>query len=47
MVKNSDKTWSAGEENGKLLQHSCLGNLINSTKGQKDMTLKDEPHPGW
>ena len=45
MVKSSDKTWSAGEENGKLLQHSCLENLINSAKGQKDTTLKDEPSP--
>ena len=29
--------------NGKLLQHSCLENPMNSMKGQKDMTLKDEP----
>ena len=45
MVKNSDKTWSTGKENGKLLQHSCLENLINSTKRQKGTPLKDEPHP--
>ena len=31
-----------GEENGKLLQYSCLENPINSMKRQKDRTLKDE-----
>ena len=25
-VESSDKTWSAGEANGKLLQYSCLEN---------------------
>ena len=34
--------WSNGEGNGKLLQHSCLENPMNSMKRQKDMTLKDE-----
>ena len=34
--------WSTGEGNGKPLQHSCLENPMNSTKMQKDMTLKDE-----
>ena len=42
MVQSSDKTWSTGEGNGKLLHYSCLENLINSMKRQKDMTLKDE-----
>ena len=42
MVESSDKTWSTGEENGKPLQYSCLGNPLNSIKTQKDMTLKDE-----
>ena len=42
MVESSDKTWSTGEGNGKLLHYSCLENLINSMKRQKDMTLKDE-----
>ena len=42
MVESSDKTWSTGEGNGKLLQHSCLKNSMNSIKRQKDMTLKDE-----
>ena len=42
MLESSDKTWSTGEGNGKLLQYSCLENLMNSMKGQKDMTLKDE-----
>ena len=32
-----------GERNGKLLQHSCLENLMNSMKRQKNITLKDEP----
>ena len=40
--ESSDKTWSTGEGNGKLLQYSCLGNPINCMKRQKDMTLKDE-----
>ena len=30
MVGSSDKTWSPGEENGKLLQYSCLENPMNS-----------------
>ena len=42
MVESSDKTWSTGEGNGKLLQHSCLENPTNSMKRQKDITLKDE-----
>ena len=31
-----------GEGNGKPLQYFCLENPMNSMKGQKDMTLKDE-----
>ena len=42
MVESSDKTWSTGEENGKSLQYSCLGNPMDSMKRQKDRTLKDE-----
>ena len=42
MVESSDKTWSAGEGNGKPLQFSCFENSMNSLKKQKDMTLKDE-----
>ena len=34
--------WSTGEGNGKSLQYSCLENLMNSMKRQKDRTLKDE-----
>ena len=34
--------WSTGEGNGKTLQYSCLENPMNSMKGQKDRTLKDE-----
>ena len=41
MVESSDKTWSTGEGNGKLLQ-CCLGNPMNSMKRQKETTLKDE-----
>ena len=33
---------STAEENGKPLQYSCLENLMNRMKGQKDRTLKDE-----
>ena len=42
MVERSDKTWSTEERNGKPLQYSCLENPVNSTKRQKDRTLKDE-----
>ena len=42
MVESSDKIWSTEEENGKLLQYSCLKNPMNSMKRQKDRTVKDE-----
>ena len=42
IVESSDKMWSAGERNGKLLQYSSLENPMNSIKRQKEMTLKDE-----
>ena len=42
MVKNSDKTWSTGEGNGKPLQYSCLEKPMNRMKRQKDRILKDE-----
>ena len=42
MMETSDKTWSTGEGNGKPLQYSCLENLMNSMKRQKDKTLRDE-----
>ena len=42
IVESSDKMWSTGEGNGKLLQYSCLQNPMNSMKRQKDMTLEDE-----
>ena len=45
MVESSDKMWSTGEGNGKSLQYSCLENLMNSMKRQKDMTPEDE-HSG-
>ena len=41
MVERSDRMWSTGERNGKPLQYSCLENPMNSTKRQKDRTLKD------
>ena len=34
--------WFTGEGNGKPFQYSCLENLMNSMKKQKDRTLKDE-----
>ena len=34
--------WSTGEGNGKPLQYSCLENPMNSMKGKKDRTLKNE-----
>ena len=42
MVESSYKKWSNGEGNGKPLQYSSLENPMNSMKGEKDMTLKDE-----
>jgi len=41
-VDRSDRMWSTGEGNGKPLQYSCLENLMNSMKRQRDRTLKDE-----
>ena len=38
-MESSNKTRYAGEGNGKQLQQSCLENLMNSMKRQKDMTL--------
>ena len=42
MVERSDRMLSTGEGNGKPLQYSCLKNLMNSMKRQKDRTLKEE-----
>ena len=42
MVKSSGKTQSTGEGNGKSIQYSCLENPMNSMKGHKDRTLKNE-----
>ena len=36
MMESSNKTWSTGEGNGKPLQCSCLENVMNSMKKQKD-----------
>ena len=44
IVKNSDKTWSTGGENGNPLQYSCHENTMNSMKRQKDITPEDESH---
>ena len=41
-MESSDRMWSTGEGNGKPLQYSCLENLMNNMKRQKNMTLKDE-----
>ena len=41
-MERSDIMWSTGEGNGKPLQYSCLENVRNCMKRQKDMTLKDE-----
>ena len=41
-VERSDRMWSTGEGNGKLLQYSCLENPMNSMKRQKDRILKGE-----
>ena len=34
MVGRSDRMWSTGEGNGKLLQYSCLENPMNSMKSK-------------
>ena len=41
-MESSDKMWSTGEGNGKLIQYSCLENPMNSMKRQKHRTLKVE-----
>ena len=39
MVERSDRMWSTGEGNGKLLQYSCLENPMNSMKRQNGRIL--------
>ena len=41
-LERSDRMWSTGGGNGKLLEYSCLENPKNSMKRQKHRTLKDE-----
>ena len=41
-VERSERIWSPGEGNGKLLQYSCLENPMNSMKRQNDRLLKEE-----
>ena len=42
MVERSDRMWSTGEGNGKLLQYSRLENPMNSMKRQNDRIPKEE-----
>ena len=42
MVERSDRMWSTGEGNGKLLQYSCPENPMNSMTRQNDRILKEE-----
>ena len=42
MVERSDRMWSTGEGNGKLLLYSCLENPRNSMKRQNDRILKEK-----
>ena len=42
MVERSDRMWSTGEGNGKLLWYSCPENPMNSMKRQNDRILKEE-----
>ena len=42
MVERSDRMWSTGEGNGKLLQYSCLENPMNNMKRQNDKILREE-----
>ena len=41
MMEMSDRMWSTGEGNGKLLQYSCLENPMNNMKRQNDRILKE------
>ena len=41
-MERSDRMWSTGEGNGKLLQYSCIENPMSSMKRQNDRTLKEE-----
>ena len=43
---HSEEFWQnmvTGEGNGNLMQYSCLGNTLDSKKGQEDITPEDEP----
>ena len=42
MVERSDRMWSTGKGNGKLLQYSCLQNPMNSMKRQNGRILQEE-----
>ena len=42
MVKSYGKMWSTGEGDGNPIQYSCLENLMNRMKRQRDMTWKIE-----
>ena len=42
MVQRSDRMWSTGEGNGKLLQYSSLESPMNSMKRQNDRIVKEE-----
>ena len=42
MVERSDRMWSTGEGNGKLLQYSCLENPMSCMKRRNDRILKEE-----
>ena len=43
--KGFDKMWFIRTGKGNYLQYSCLENLMDSMKRQKDMTLENEPCP--
>ena len=45
-MESSDKTWSTGGGNGKLLWYPCHENPINGMKRQTYVTPENEP-PGW
>ena len=41
MMEMSDRMWSTGEGNGKLLQYSCLENPMNNMKRQNGRIPKE------
>ena len=46
-MESSDKAWSIGEGNGKLLQYSCLENPMNSMERQNDRIPEEKQNSSF